>query len=71
VEDQKAAAIGVEYGGVEALTLGALHVDFEEGANETDYYALYDVTEEMSLELIYTDMHEDGEFVRLMANYGF
>ncbi|MES9860141.1 MAG: OprD family outer membrane porin [Candidatus Thiodiazotropha sp. LLP2] len=71
VEDQKATAIGVEYGGIDAFTLGALHVDFEEGANETDYYALYDVNEELALELIYTDMHEDGEFVRLMANYGF
>ncbi|MES9971275.1 MAG: OprD family outer membrane porin [Candidatus Thiodiazotropha sp.] len=71
VEDQEATAFGVEYGGVEALAVGVLHVDFDQGANETDYYAVYDVNEQLGLELIYTDMHEDGDFVRLMANYGF
>jgi hypothetical protein len=71
VEDQEATAFGVEYGGVEALTVGVLHVDFDQGANETDYYAVYDLSDQLGLELIYTDMHEDGDFVRLMANYGF
>jgi hypothetical protein len=71
IEDQEAIAFGLEYGGIEALTLGMLHVDFDQGANETDYFAVYDVNEQLALELIYTDMHEDGDFVRLMANYGF
>jgi hypothetical protein len=71
VKNQEAMAFGVEYGGIEALTLGVLHVDFDLGANETDYFAVYDVNEQLALELIYTDMHEDGDFVRLMANYGF
>jgi hypothetical protein len=71
VEDQEATALGVEYGGVEALAVGVLHVDFEQGANETDYYAVYDVNDQLGLELIYTDMREDGDFIRLMANYGF
>jgi hypothetical protein len=71
VEEQKATAFGIEYAGVEALTVGVLHVDFEQGANETDYYAVYDVNDQLGLELIYTDIHEDGDFVRLMANYGF
>jgi hypothetical protein len=70
-EDQKAAAVGFEYSGIESLTVGLLHVDFDQGANETDYYALYDFDEHLGFELIYTDMHQDGEFVRLMANYGF
>ncbi|MEW8506442.1 MAG: OprD family outer membrane porin [Candidatus Thiodiazotropha sp.] len=71
VEDQEATAFGVEYGGIEALVLGVLHVDFDRGANETDYYVLYEANDQLGLELIYTDMHEDGDFVRLMANYGF
>ncbi|MET0071657.1 MAG: OprD family outer membrane porin [Candidatus Thiodiazotropha sp.] len=71
VEDQQAAALGIEYAGVEALTVGLLHVDFDEGANETDYYGVYEYNEQLAIELIYTDMHEDGDFVRLMANYGF
>jgi imipenem/basic amino acid-specific outer membrane pore len=71
VEDQAATALGVEYGGIESLAVGVFHVDFDQGANETDYYAAYEVNEQLGLELIYTDMHEDGDFVRLMANYGF
>jgi hypothetical protein len=71
VEDQEATALGIEYGGIESLVIGVLHVDFDQGANETDYYAAYAVNEQLGLELIYTDMHEDGYFVRLMANYGF
>jgi hypothetical protein len=71
VEDQEATAVGLEYGVAEMLAVGVLHVDFDQGANETDYYALYDINDQLGLELIYTDMHEDGDFVRLMANYGF
>ncbi|MEW8017193.1 MAG: OprD family outer membrane porin [Candidatus Thiodiazotropha endolucinida] len=71
VEDQEATAVGIEYAGIEALAVGVLHVDFDQGANETDYYAVYDLNDHLGLELIYTDMHEDGDFVRLMANYGF
>jgi hypothetical protein len=71
VEDQKAAALGVEYEGVEGLMVGIFHVDFDQGADETDYYAVYDFNEQSVLELIYTDMNEDGDFVRLMANYSF
>jgi hypothetical protein len=71
VEDQEASALGVEYGGIEALTIGLFHVDFEQGEDETDYYASYEVNQQLGVELIYTDMHEDGDFVRLMANYGF
>jgi hypothetical protein len=71
VEDQKATALGIEYGGIETLTVGLLHVDFEAGEDETDYYASYEINEQFGVELIYTDMHNDGNFVRLMANYGF
>lgn len=71
VEDQQAVALGIEYAGVEALKVGVLHVDFDEGANETDYYGVYEFNDRLAMELIYTDMHEDGDFVRLMTNYGF
>jgi hypothetical protein len=70
-EDQEATALGVEYNGVSALTLGLLYVDFKYGANETDYYTSYEMDDHLSMELIYTDMHEDGDFIRFIANYGF
>lgn len=69
--DQKAAAFNLEYGGVEGLTLGVWHTDFDIGEDDTDYYALYDVNDGLGLEFIHTDMYDDGHFVRLIVNYRF
>jgi len=71
VEDQKALALGLEYGGIERLTLGVLNVDFDKGEDETDFYATYDANDSLNFELIYTDMHDDGHIVRLMTNLAF
>jgi outer membrane porin, OprD family len=71
VEDQKALALGLEYGGIEGLTLGVLNVDFDKGEDETDFYATYDVDGRLNFELIYHDMHDDGHTVRLMTNLAF
>ena len=70
-EDQDALALGVEFGGIENLTLGVLSVDFGEGEDEIDYYAAYDVNDNLSLELVHVDMNDDGESTRLIANYSF
>ncbi|MCM8856726.1 MAG: OprD family outer membrane porin [Candidatus Thiodiazotropha sp.] len=71
IEDQSAAALGLEYNSIPGLVLGVLHVDFNVGSHDTDYYVNYYVNESLDFELIYTDMHEDGHFVRLMGNYLF
>lgn len=71
VEDQSALAFGVEYSGIDKLTLGTFHVDFDQGENESDYYAAYEFNEEMSLEAIYTDMYDDGYIARVMFNLSF
>ncbi|MEW8029067.1 MAG: OprD family outer membrane porin [Candidatus Thiodiazotropha sp.] len=71
VEDQRAVALGLEYVGIQTLTLGFLHADFDIGSNDTDYYATYEMGEDLVIEMIYTDLHEDGHFLRLMANYYF
>jgi hypothetical protein len=70
-EDQAAVAGALEYSGIQGLALGALHVDFDRGADETDYYVSYEVSGNLGVELVYADMHEDGDFVRLMGNYSF
>jgi hypothetical protein len=70
-EDQEALALNAEYSGIKDLVLGLWHVDFDQGEDETDYYATYNYNEQYALELIYTDMRDDGDFIRLMANYYF
>ncbi|PUB85876.1 MAG: hypothetical protein DBP02_04425 [gamma proteobacterium symbiont of Ctena orbiculata] len=71
VEDQQAVTLGFEYVGIQGLTLGLMYADFDSGSNETDYYAIYESVEDLAFELIYTDLHEEGHFVRLMGNYYF
>lgn len=71
VEDQDAVATGIEYGGVEGLTLGVLNVNFGKGEDEINYYAAYEVNDSLSFELIHADFNDDGESTRLIANFGF
>lgn len=71
VEDQKATAVGLEYGGIEGLSLVVLAVDFDKGEDETDYVASWDIKEDLNAELVYTDMNADGNIARLMVNYLF
>jgi len=69
--DESAVAIGVEYAGIQNLTLGVLNVDFAIGEDETDYYAAYEINESLSVELIHADMNKDGNNTRLVANFSF
>lgn len=69
--DQKALALGLEYAGFDGLTLGVLNVNFDKHQDETDFYAAYDMQDNMSVELIYHDMNDDGSSVRMMFNMGF
>lgn len=71
VKNQRATAVSLEYSGIDGLTLGIWHTRFDKGADETDWYAVYEYNDSLGFELIYTDMHDDGDFVRLMANYYF
>ena len=70
-EDQEAMAFNAEYGGISGLTLGVWYTDFDLGEDEANYYAVYEYNDQLSFELIYTDMNDDGNFVRLMTNYSF
>jgi len=70
-EDQDALALGVEYGGIDNLTIGVLNVEFDKGEDEIDYYAAYQMNESLSFELIHADLHDDGQSTRLIANLAF
>jgi hypothetical protein len=70
IEDQEAIAVGAEYS-LNDLTLVLNHVNFDKGENETDYLLSYAVNDKHSLDLIYSDMYDDGSLVRFFANYDF
>ena len=69
-KDQEALHIGAEYS-YNSLTLGAGYTAFDKGENETDIALAYRVTKKHTLELIYSDMGEDGTLARFFARYHF
>lgn len=71
VDDQKATLFGVEYAGIDKLTLAATHVSFDKGENELDLVASYAFNDNLSADLIYSDMNGDGEMTRAFVNYNF
>lgn len=69
--DQNAMAAGIDYSGIDKLTLSVLHVAFDKGADETDVTAAYEFSDEMNIEAIYHHMHEDGDMLLVRFNVGF
>lgn len=66
----RALAGGVEYGGIEGLTLGIRRVAFDRGVeDEWDLTASWQVAENLSLDLVHSDMDSDGRNTRAFLNY--
>ena len=70
IVDQNAILVGAEYA-MAKTTLGVTHGEFDKSENETDYLISYAVNDNHSLDLIYSDMYDDGKMVRFFANYSF
>ena len=70
VADQEAMSYGAEYA-LGSVSLGLNHIHFDKGEDETDYLASFAVNDKHSLDLIYSDMYDDGDIVRFFANYSF
>ena len=68
--DQEGVLMSAEYT-IEKLTLALVHADFDKGENDTDYIISYAIDDNHSLDLIYSDMYDDGQMVRFFANYNF
>jgi len=68
--DQRAKLYGMSYEKND-FNIGITHVDFDKGEDETDYVAGYEVNKEFNLDLIYSDMYDDGNMVRFFAKYKF
>lgn len=66
--DQEAVLIGAAYK-IGDITLASTHVDFDKGANETDYIASYAINTALSFDLIHSDLYEDGKLTRFFVNY--
>ena len=66
----RAVALGVEYGGIDNLTLGLRRVDFDRGVgDEWDATASYAFADDLSMDLVYSDMGSDGSNARAFLNY--
>jgi len=70
VSDQEAWLVGAEYG-YKQFTGAITHVNFDKGENETDYLLSYAMNDNFSMDIIYSDMYDDGKMTRLFANYSF
>ncbi len=70
VNNQEAILIGGEYS-INDINLAITHVNFDKGENETDYMTYYTFNKNLSLNLIYSDMYNDGKMVRFFTNYNF
>ncbi len=68
--DQEGILVSAEYS-IDKLTLALIHANFDKGENDTDYIVNYAVNDNHSLDLIYSDMYDDGTMVRFFANYNF
>jgi len=70
VTDQEAWLLGAEYSYGE-FTGGVTHVNFDKGENETDYILSYAMNDNFGVDVIYSDMYNDGKMTRVFANYNF
>lgn len=70
IKNQEAKQIGLEYG-IGDVTLALSHVIFKEGEDETDYLLSYALNEQLTVDVIHSQMYADGQMTRLFANYNF
>ncbi len=71
VEDEKAFGLGVEYSGIDQLTLAVYHLDLDQQENEWNFVAGYELNDALSFEFVHLDMSDDGKSSRLIMNYSF
>jgi len=71
VLDQKALAVGLEYTGIDKLSVSILHVAFDKGENETDLAALYEFNSDINIEAIYHHIYDDGNIFLVKFNVSF
>ena len=70
IEEQEATSYSLEYT-IDKVTVGAFHIDLEKGEDETDYLLSLAINKNHTLDMIYSDMYDDGNMVRFFANYKF
>jgi len=70
VKNQEAVAFSVGYV-MDRFNFGVTHTNFDKGEDETDYLASFEVNKNHTLDLIYSDMYDDGSMFRFFANYKF
>ena len=72
VANIRATAIGIEYTGIKDLSLAVRKISFDQGVtDELDVAARYQIRDNLSADLIYSDMETDGKNTRFFINYDF
>lgn len=71
VADQSAFAMGLEYSGIEHLSLSIFNVYFGEGTDEIDYIVSWNMMDNMTFDVIYHDFHQGGNLLTALFNYHF
>ncbi len=69
--DQKATAIGIEYAGLKDWTFGIRNISFDQGENELDLTASYQIRKNLSTGFEYADMNNDGTIAKAFLNLDF
>jgi hypothetical protein len=62
--------VGGEYNyGIYKLAL--IDIDFYKGADETEYMFGVEFNKYNKLDIVYSDMYDDGDSLKVVINYGF
>jgi hypothetical protein len=70
LEDEEAKLIGAEYN-IGDFTLGVTTVDFSNSENETDYLVSYAFNDDLTVDLIHSEMNDDGTMSRFFCKLQF
>ncbi len=70
VRDQEALRYRAAYA-LGSFEVGVAHLALDKGEDETDYLLHYAVNKNHTLDIIYSEMYDDGNMVRFFANYSF
>jgi hypothetical protein len=68
--DQEGVLGSIEYS-KDAWSLALTHAHFKVGEDDTDYAVSYAMNDNFALDVIYSDMYDDGKMTRVFANYNF
>jgi len=71
VINQEASALSIEYSGINRLTLTASYFAYNKSEDELDLIANYGFNRNLTTDLIFSDLNNNGSIARVFLNYNF